>query len=61
MEIERLWGKEHGWFTSLPMEDRIRYRAHYRVLTGADRQREPAPKASTDDLAGFFAFGGRDA
>ncbi|HJN76515.1 MAG TPA: hypothetical protein QGF58_21480 [Myxococcota bacterium] len=31
MEIERLWGKEPGWFYSQPAEGRLRLMAWYSI------------------------------
>lgn len=43
LEVERLWGKEPGWWRSLEREDRVQLLAWYqaRFLTPTEPQKAP--------------------
>ena len=52
MEIERLWGKDPGWFYSQPAEERVRLMAWYSIRL--DPKGKARRRTASADPDGFW-------
>jgi len=66
MEVERLWGKEPGWFSTLDRDSQVRLFAHFRVHknptgkgsrgAGSTSRRSKSVRIKNDSASGFWGI-----